>query len=114
MVHIKVMNTRNTDGTMDYKGLDLSLIVPGTQLYPSDENAAYLGYDGEIPDHPDISAITEAEHQAKRDEIAANTPVDPVKALQEENAALRQQMAEVNGNFTAFMDFYFSKFPEQA
>ncbi|NNU96163.1 hypothetical protein [Anoxybacillus sp. EFIL] len=35
-------------------------------------------------------------------------PPNPLLQLQQENQQLKQQLAQINGDFVAFMDFYFS------
>ena len=59
---MKIININNFNrvGLCDYKGLDLNLIKPFSQLYPDSEDIAILIYDGELPIHMDIVENTES------------------------------------------------------
>lgn len=84
------------------------------------------GYDSDVP--IEIESIPEKnEPPGKVGELHYTNGalewvyVDKPKELSEEIAALKvdkeklfQQVAEVNGNFAAFTDFYFTKNPDQA
>ena len=92
MKFIKVMNLFNNQGKADYKGLDLSKIIAGTQLYPIDENVAYVGYeDDEIPQHKDLQIITEEEYLQIKSEIEANRPLTPEEEELRQRIELMQQ-----------------------
>lgn len=67
-MYIKISNLMNTDGKADYKGLDLNLIVAGSQIYPND-NTAYLKYNGTAATDNDITELTESDYLAKKNEI---------------------------------------------
>jgi hypothetical protein len=63
MLIVKITNLKNSNDIIDYKGLNLDLIVAGSQLYPPDENTAYFFYDGEVIEGEDLQLITESEYQ---------------------------------------------------
>jgi len=87
---IKIYNLIDAHGVADYKGLDLTKIIAGTQLYPINENVAYVGYeDDEIPQHEDLQIITEEEYLQIKNEIEVNKP----KTLEEELEELKQRQA---------------------
>lgn len=77
MNYVKVSNLFPPElmGNADYKGLDISQFIPGSQYYPAGQNIALLATKEEvIPDHPDITVITEQEY---RDEIAYYESLKP-------------------------------------
>ena len=101
MLIIKVSNLIQVDGRADYKGLELSQIVGGTQLYPSYENSAYFFYDGEVENGNGVQIISQVvydEHKNRIEEEQANvlTPEKRIEKLEEENANLRLEMAQSN------------------
>ena len=59
---VKISNLTGANGIADYKGLNIDLNVAGSQVYPNDENVAYLFNTGAIPEHADIEIITEEEY----------------------------------------------------
>lgn len=72
---LKINNLRQQDGKSDYKGLDIDLIEPGTQLYPTKENTAYFKYNGFKNQNSDVIEITESEYIAKKNEIESTLPI---------------------------------------
>jgi hypothetical protein len=72
---VKVSNLVQPNGTADYKGLDLDKIVPGSQLYPDNENTVYFFYTGDVVEHADVMVITEEEYYAKKAEIVSKVPL---------------------------------------
>ena len=96
MIFIKVDNVWDElTGFYDYRGLDLSLIVAGTQLYPDHENAAYFAYAGEAVSHEDVSVITEADYVAAREEIELYRPKSPFEQLQEQVDAMTVMVGDL-------------------
>lgn len=63
IIHIK--NLFNTIGSADYRGLDLTKIVPGSQMYPPDKNEAYLFYDGTVTSKGDLLVIDQVTYDAE-------------------------------------------------
>lgn len=61
MVHLKINNLIQLGGSADYKGLNIDLIVGGTQIYflENGRNEAYFQYNGEPVNHTDLEVITE-------------------------------------------------------
>lgn len=97
---IKVNNLIQSNGRADYKGLDLSKIMSGTQLYPSYDNVAYFFYDGDVAEGGDISIVSETaynEHKARIEEELAkiDTPEKKIERLEEENRLLQQSLLEL-------------------
>jgi hypothetical protein len=56
-MNIVKVNNLIIGNNADYKGLDLSFIVGGTQFYPDGTNEAYFYYDGEVANHVDLEVI---------------------------------------------------------
>jgi hypothetical protein len=93
---VKVSNVRQSNGTFDYKGLDRSKIVGGSQVYPSYDNVAYFQYDGEVVEGADIKLVTQAtydEHKQRVAEELANIITPEKKIEQLEQQVLSQQSA---------------------
>ncbi|GAA0379019.1 hypothetical protein [Bacillus horti] len=101
MVIIKLTNIVGGDGAIDYKGLDLSLIVSGTQLYVGEgqDMVAYFVYKGDEDLSGDLSGdlaiITEEEYtQVKADyeEYLNNQPkpMNPEEEIQQLKIALAE------------------------
>ena len=96
MKFVKVMNLFDNQGTANYKGLDLSKIIAGTQLYPINENVAYVGYeDYELPQHEDLLVITEDEYLQIKNEIEANRPKTLEEELQERINLMQQALDDL-------------------
>lgn len=88
MIFVKI-NNLDSNGRIDYKGLDIEKIIPGTQVYPNSENVAYFGYDGALKSVGDIQVITEQEYLAfRQDELSKPAPPSEMDVL-------KQQLAEV-------------------
>lgn len=104
-MYLKILNLIQQNGSADYKGLELASIVSGTQLYPSDENTAYLKYEGKVIKHSDIQVLTDGEYQnIFQKEKSKPQPKTEVDVIKEENERLRQQLANTNADFQALMD----------
>jgi len=90
---LKIFNWITPNGTADYKGLDIELFTPGTQVYP-DDSVCYIGtVEVDIPQHADIKVITQAEYDAVVESIPS--PIDPLQELKAENEAIKQSIAEL-------------------
>jgi len=97
-MYIKINNLIQKNGVADYKGLDLNLIIPGTQIYPATENTAYFYYNGEKNENADVLGITESEYMAKKSEDESNLSIsaeEEIKLLKQENLSIKQSMAEL-------------------
>lgn len=61
--YLKINNALNGFGQYDYKNLDISKFINGSQIYPKNENFIYCASTQEdIPSHSDILVITEQEY----------------------------------------------------
>lgn len=70
MKYIKINNFYNTFGQPDYKSLDLSLIISGSQLYPTDATYAVFATNEELTVLPtDVVEITEADYTSEKTAI---------------------------------------------
>ena len=92
MKYVHIQNLISFNGTANYKGLDMTKIVAGFQVYPPDKNEAYLVYDGEIVAAADLSVITETVYNAEVARISSLpkplTDTDRIKDLEETMAAM--------------------------
>lgn len=59
---LKISKIVQVDGNMDYKTLDISNIVSGTQLYDFTNNVAYVEYNETLTPHSDLVEITQVEY----------------------------------------------------
>ena len=68
MVYVKVTNLFNGKmfGEVDYKGLDIQRIIPGTQLNMPEDDVICFEYDGEVPEHVDLQVLTEEEYEQQK------------------------------------------------
>lgn len=78
MQGLKILNlVPEGGGVCNYKGLDIDMFIPGSQIYPGDERACYLITNEEtIPEHADILRITTDEYEVAREKYVVN-PVRP-------------------------------------
>lgn len=94
MVIVKINNITGENGQADYKGLDLSKIIAGSQIYPHDRNVAFLQYKGSLIDHEDVQVISEEQYLIEVDlynNYISNLPPSPekrIEQLENENADL--------------------------
>lgn len=97
MTYVQVDNVKQASGFFDYKGLDLNLIVPGTQHYPQASNSAFFGYEGVIPEHPDLHSITEEHYETvKADELKPEPSVyEQLDELKKKYVVLEQAQADL-------------------
>ena len=83
------------NGQCDYKGLDLTQIIGGTQVYPYEQfkdNRCLLASYEDFNSHEDLIKITEDEYLKLKTEILANKPTggNPV----EEETNVVKELAE--------------------
>lgn len=88
---VKIINLQNQFGQLDYKGLDISKFIPGSQVYSKDlTECAIATTQEDIPANPDLIEMTEDEYttyrQAKIDEI------------NQEQQSLEQQLAQAQAD----------------
>lgn len=99
MILLKISNLIQHDGHVDYKGLNLDKIKPGSQLYPDYSNVAYLEYDGEIDGLSDVQVVTQATYDEHKQRIANQprpiTPEEKIQQLEEQNMSLMLAIAEL-------------------
>ncbi|GIO39291.1 hypothetical protein J41TS12_41520 [Paenibacillus antibioticophila] len=70
MKSLKIINWITKHGGADYKGLDINLFIPGTQIYLDD--VCYVQTEEiDIPENSEIEVITGAEYAS----ILENLPV---------------------------------------
>ncbi|WP_202710584.1 hypothetical protein [Sporosalibacterium faouarense] len=70
MKYVKIANLVQENGKCDYKGLDISKNITGKQVYPINENSAYLITVQEtIPNHSDLIEITKEDYEKKVNEL---------------------------------------------
>lgn len=95
MEYVRITNIIQTNGQANYKGLDLSKIVGGSQLYPSYANDAYFLYDGEVVEGDGIQIVTQATYDEHNTRIIQEQAliITPEKRLE----ILEQTLAEILG-----------------
>lgn len=89
-----LINNLVKNGQCDYKGLDLSQIIGGTQVYPYEQlkdNRCLLASNEDFNSHEDLIQITEDEYLKLKTGILADEPKhDPV----EEETNVIKELAE--------------------
>lgn len=104
MKYIKIVNLIDNGGIADYKGLDINMIVPGSQEYTQNHAQCILATKQAIvKSHIDITELTEVEYQAEKkfflDGLPKSKSVEDMSAdielLQAENAELKQAVLDL-------------------
>lgn len=101
MKYVKVTNILELDGTVNYKGLDISKFIPGSQVYPDPiEFCLVITTQESLPTHADIVELSEAEYLYEKQAVLDSLPKPfdaqgEVSKLQTENAELKQAVAEL-------------------
>lgn len=88
-IRINNLYENGLDGRPDYKGLDLSKIQPGSQVYK--DNSAVFEYNGDIPEHADLLVITEKEYSDLRNAL----PKTEFEILKEKQDLMQQALDEL-------------------
>lgn len=81
MNYLKIENLLGECGVVDYKGIELKSIVPGSQNYKHDYSYCVLGTNQEVGDRVDVSPLTETEYNNEKELIRLenkNFFTDPV------------------------------------
>ena len=98
----KINNFKQVTGNLDYKGLDLSQIVAGSQVYPHsfEENNICLIGSLESHQHEDLVHLSEEEYVKEKEEIESQYPIvedenDKLDRLEKENIELKEAMADL-------------------
>lgn len=102
MIFIKVNKLVSNYGTYDYKGLDLSKVVPGSQVYPFDleSNNYCVMIVRETVVHDDIDVLSEDMYLQLKAKIEKDYPVvedeqSKIEQLEQENYELKMATAEL-------------------
>lgn len=61
---LQINNLIDSNGTANYKTLNIERIIGGTQLYDLKTNKAYFDYEGDFLPHPDILEISVDEYES--------------------------------------------------
>jgi formaldehyde-activating enzyme involved in methanogenesis len=91
MYFYKINNLINQKGNADYKGIDISKIMPGTQVYPQDyktNNSCLIASTEVKQTNGDLVQITEEEYNTFKQEILSAFQVQPTA---EERITLLEQ-----------------------
>ena len=102
MKYFRIVSILKSDGYIDYKGLDISRFVLGSQVYAYDMSECVIATTEDWQgDHPDVIELTQTEYEVKVGELRATYPepepeVDP-KVLQAQIDSLTIAMAEILG-----------------
>lgn len=74
MQGLKILNLLpEGGGTCDYKGLNIDMFLPGSQIYPPSERVCYVITNQEnIPDNKDIIVITTDKYEEARQKYVVN------------------------------------------
>ena len=87
-------------GAVDYKGLDISQFVPGSQVYAYDISECVIATNEDWQgNHPDVIELTQAEYETKATELRAAYPEpepDKVEQLEFQFAEATQAITELS------------------
>ena len=98
MLFLKVSNIKTMFGSMDYKGLDLSKVVPGSPVYAKDFNTVHLATEEtELPPSADIEVVAESEYLSSREnqEQEIQSDKDRITQLEQDNLTALAAIAEL-------------------
>lgn len=102
MKFFKLFNLKDMFGQLNYKGLDINAVVPGSPVYSQDLSFCILATTQEVlPNHTDLVEISENEYIVARKQIedehnqTVETLENRVKALEEEKATLEGAVMEL-------------------
>lgn len=101
-MYLKIINLFDMFGQPDYKGLDINLFVPGSQVYDLKAGICYVKTSEQsVPQNADITVLSEADYIAGTNVIkeaiqtSEQTMEQKVQDLQSQNAQML--FALVNG-----------------
>ena len=101
-MYIKVTNLVQESGHVDYKGLDINLIKPGSAIYNFEGNETAFFYDGEVVANHDIHVIDEYIYRdfynqlLERPVESSITPEERITELQLELERVKTEQAQAN------------------
>lgn len=101
MKYLKVNNLLNTFGQPDYKGLDISKIVPASPKYPIDLSCCILATTEAEFEHEDILELPESEYLVLKSQIedehqnAVDSFENRLKVMEEEKALMQAALDEL-------------------
>lgn len=85
MHNVKISNLYQGNGHCDYKGLDISQFIAGSQIYPSVGGYAVIKtMQVDIPAHDDIEIITEEQYNIEREAYLNSQPKSPEELIAEQ------------------------------
>ncbi|EHQ92081.1 hypothetical protein [Desulfosporosinus youngiae] len=90
----KIVNFTNMFGQCDYKTLNIDSIVPGSQGYKMDRSCFVFACDCDLPQHEDISELTQAQWQAEKTAIANENSAEQ-QTIEQKIDDLKSQNAQV-------------------
>ncbi len=103
-MYIKISNLIQSDGNADYKTLNLDFIVPGSQIYPTNENVAYVEYNKTFEVHDELSEVTKEEFYAVRESLNTHQELTfderlaiQGQRIQEQEQAIMELTALISG-----------------
>ncbi|MCW3793511.1 hypothetical protein OM416_18105 [Paenibacillus sp. LS1] len=103
MVYLKIVNIVSNNGVIDYKGLNIDLFVPGSQVYPLSGNYCLLGTTQEVVVgfHEDVIVLTAEDYESLKNEFITSQPVlmdyeKEIRQLKDENLELQMALIEIH------------------
>lgn len=90
---IKINNLIQSTGMADYKTLDTNAIIMGSQIYPLNENVAYVEYNEPFAPHDDLMEVTKEEIDSAREALKINqsSTIEERLAVQEQRIQEQEQ-----------------------
>lgn len=87
---IKINNFIQENGMADYKTLDTNSIIMGSQIYPFNENVAYVEYNEPFVPHDDLMEVRKEEI----DSVQKSLKIDQGPTIEERLAAQEQRIRD--------------------
>ena len=94
MHYYQISKLVQSNGTADYKGLDISLFIAGSQVYDFSNNLC-LVQSNEEKSGTDITVLTEAEYLAAKDTILATRQPTELEQLQTNQALIQAALDDI-------------------
>ena len=104
MNYVLINNIKTESGRYDYKGLSITHIVAGTQVYSDTKNLALFATTEDVRTNGDIEVISESTYLALEKELVSTystvdesetEEINEIELLKAENAELKIAMAEL-------------------
>ncbi|MGX2959373.1 hypothetical protein JNUCC23_08900 [Peribacillus sp. JNUCC 23] len=91
---IRISNILRNDGSIDYKGLNTTNFVRGSQVYILDEAICAVNYDGDIIENNDIVVIDQMEYDALKAKDTAEKENNELPETELQKIKVKQELMQ--------------------